>query len=98
MSLACASLPACYAARRGVQLLSLTARLQSDPVRRIGETAQLTLDGMAPGGLVPGGRGVRDAQKVRLMHAAVRHLVRDSDVYDPEWGVPINQEDSRGRS
>src|SRR5829696_2786771 len=40
MSLACASLPACYGSRRGVQVLALTARLQSDPVRRIGETAQ----------------------------------------------------------
>ena len=96
MSLACASLPACYAARRGVQVLSLTARLQSDPVRRIGETAQLTLDCMAPGGLAPGGRGVRDAQKVRLMHAAVRHLVQESDLYDTEWGVPVNQEDLAG--
>jgi len=96
MALACASLPACYAARRGVQVLSLTARLQSDPVRRIGETAQLTLHCMAPGGLAPAGAGVRDAQKVRLMHAAVRHLVLESEVYDPEWGVPINQEDLAG--
>ncbi len=96
MSLACASLPACYAARRGVQVLHLTTRLQSDPVRRIGETAQLTLDCMAPGGLDAGGGGIRDAQKVRLMHAAVRHLVLDSDAYDRSWGVPVNQEDLVG--
>lgn len=96
MALACASLPACYAARKGVQVLHLTARLQSDPVRRIGETAQLVLDVMAPGGLSPGGGGVRDAQKVRLMHAAVRHLVAESEYWDPSWGVPINQEDLGG--
>ena len=96
MALACASLPACYAARKGVQVLHLTARLQTDPVRRIGETAQLTLDAMAPGGLAPGGAGVRDAQKVRLMHAAVRHLVGTSESWDPDWGVPINQEDLGG--
>jgi len=96
MALACASLPACYAARKGVQVLHLTARLQSDPVRRIGETAQLVLDVMAPGGLSPGGGGVRDAQKVRLMHAAVRHLVAESEHWDPSWGVPINQEDLGG--
>jgi hypothetical protein len=96
MALACASLPACYAARKGVQVLHLTARLQSDPVRRIGETAQLVLDVMAPGGLSPGGGGVRDAQKVRLMHAAVRHLVADSEYWDPDWGLPINQEDLGG--
>ena len=96
MALACASLPACYAARKGVQVLHLTARLQTDPVRRIGETAQLTLDAMAPGGLAPGGAGVRDAQKVRLMHAAVRHLVGTSGAWDPDWGVPVNQEDLAG--
>ena len=96
MALACASLPACYAARKGVQVLHLTARLQTDPVRRIGETAQLTLDAMAPGGLAPGGAGVRDAQKVRLMHAAVRHLVGTSGAWDPDWGVPVNQEDLGG--
>ena len=96
MSLACASLPACYASRRGVQVLGMTDRLKSNPVRRIGETAQLTLDAMSPGGLEPGGKGIRDAQKVRLMHAAVRHLVSTSDAYDPEWGTPVNQEDLGG--
>ena len=93
MALACASLPACYAMRRGVQVLSLTARLQTDPVRRIGEVAQMTMHVMAPGGLAPGGTGIRDAQKVRLMHAAVRHLALASDSWDAEWGTPVNQED-----
>jgi hypothetical protein len=74
MAFACASLPKCYAFRKGVQVLHLTARLQSDPIRRIGETAQLILDVMAPGGLAAEGHGVRDTQKVRLMHAAVRQL------------------------
>ncbi len=93
VALACASLPACYAMRRGVQVLSLTARLQTDPVRRIGETAQMTLHAMSAGGLAPGGAGIRDAQKVRLMHGAVRHLALACDEWDPDWGVPINQED-----
>ena len=30
------------------------------------------------------------------MHAAVRHLVRSSPRYDPEWGTPVNQEDLAG--
>ena len=93
VALACASLPACYAMSRGVQVLHLTARLQTDPVRRIGETAQMTLHAMSAGGLQPGGAGIRDAQKVRLMHAAVRHLALESDEWDPDWGVPVNQED-----
>jgi hypothetical protein len=93
MAFACASLPKCYACRKGVQVLHLTARLQSDPVRRIAETAQLILNVMAPGGLGPGGRGIRDAQKVRLMHAAVRHLCVRSDQWDADWDTPGNQED-----
>jgi hypothetical protein len=93
MALACASLPACYAMRRGVQVLSLTARLQTDPVRRVGEVAQMTMHVMAPGGLPPSGTGIRDAQKVRLMHAAVRHLALAGDEWDADWGTPINQED-----
>ncbi|HEX6387787.1 MAG TPA: oxygenase MpaB family protein, partial [Solirubrobacteraceae bacterium] len=48
------------------------------------------------GGLAPGGAGVRDTQKVRLMHAAVRHLVASSEAWDPDWGVPVNQEDLGG--
>jgi hypothetical protein len=93
LALATASLPACYAMRRGVQVLALTARLHTDPVRRIGETAQMCLHALAAGGLAPGGAGIRDAQKVRLMHAAVRHLALASDDWDPEWGTPVNQED-----
>jgi hypothetical protein len=93
LALACASLPACYAMRRGVQVLALTARLHTDPVRRIGETAQMTLHAMSAGGLSAGGAGIRDAQKVRLMHAAVRHLALAGEDWDPDWGTPINQED-----
>ena len=78
--------------RQGVQVLALTARLHTDPVRRIGETAQMTLHAMSAGGLAPGGAGIRDAQKVRLMHAAVRHLALASDDWVPV-GTPVNQED-----
>ena len=96
MVFACASLPQCYACAKGVQVLALTARLQGDATRRIAETAQLILDVMAPGGLGPDGRGIRDAQKVRLMHAAVRHLCLRSERWDPAWDTPVNQEDLAG--
>jgi hypothetical protein len=96
MAFACASLPKCYAFPKGVQVLHLTARLQSDPVRRIAETAQLILDVMEPGGLGFGGRGIRDAQKVRLMHAAVRRLCSRSEHWNTSWDTPINQEDLAG--
>jgi hypothetical protein len=96
LGLLCASLPSCYAAAKGVQVLHLTARLETDPFRRIVETAQMVIDVMAPGGMEPGGTGLRSAQKVRLMHAAVRHLIRKSNYWNTEWGQPINQEDLAG--
>jgi hypothetical protein len=99
-SLFFSSLPTCYACGKGVQVLHLTARLQTDPQRRIAETGQLILDVMAPGGLSPNGSGVRDVQKVRLMHAAIRHLIRHhprwQPLWDPAWSEPINQEDMAG--
>ncbi|HYO51517.1 oxygenase MpaB family protein [Archangium sp.] len=96
VSLFCGALPASYAAAMGVQVIHLTARLATDPFRRIVETAQMLVDVLAPDGLAPGGSGIRTAQKVRLMHAAVRHLLLESGQWNPEWGHPINQEDLAG--
>ncbi|WP_224242737.1 oxygenase MpaB family protein [Hyalangium gracile] len=96
VALFCASLPSCYAAAKGVRVLHLTARLETDPARRIMETAQMIVDVMTPGGLAQGGQGLRSAQKVRLMHAAVRHLIHRSGHWNPAWGQPINQEDMAG--
>jgi hypothetical protein len=68
--------------------------------RRIFETAQFILDAMSPGGLSAKGRGIRSAQKVRLMHAAIRHYIqtvpRWNQQWNDAWGVPINQEDLAG--
>jgi ER-bound oxygenase mpaB/B'/Rubber oxygenase, catalytic domain len=92
------SLPADYAAKRGVQVLYRTGRLLTSPIRRVFETTQMVVDVMSPGGLGPEGRGIRTAQKVRLMHAAVRHLLQHqpSLPWDAELGFPINQEDLAG--
>ncbi len=90
-----ASLPSAYACRRGVQVLGLTARLETDTKRRLNETAQFHLDVMEPGALDAGGRGYADVRHVRLMHAAVRWLIQNDPrvEWDPAWGTPINQED-----
>lgn len=99
MLLCCYSLPSSYAARKGVQVLHRTAYLAKRPNRRLFETSQFIVDVLSPGGLGPGGRGVRTAQKVRLMHAAIRHLIL-ADKTSPwdvnELGIPINQEDLLG--
>jgi uncharacterized protein (DUF2236 family) len=99
MLLCCYSLPSSYAAKKGVQVLYRTAYLAKRPNRRLFETAQFIVDVLSPGGLGPGGRGVITAQKVRLMHAAIRHLIV-VDKANPwgaaDLGVPINQEDLLG--
>src|SRR5439155_16091528 len=90
------AIPAAYAARRGVQVLHRTAYFQRRPMRRVWETTQFVVDVMSGGGLGPDGLGLRTAQKVRLMHAAIRHFLlndRDRPWDQAELGIPINQED-----
>lgn len=98
------SLPASYTARRGAQVLAQTRRLESNPLRRLIETTQMVVDVMSPGGLrlaAAGdshGKGVRSAQKVRLMHGAIRRLIlaRSGEQWVQAFGVPINQMDLAG--
>ncbi len=97
----CASLPSSYAAAKGVKVLYLTARLDTDARRRVMETGQFLIDAMTVGGLDEHGKGRRTIQRVRLMHAAVRHLIKARNELTPgmwhaDWGTPINQEDLAG--
>jgi hypothetical protein len=99
----CASLPSSYAAAKGVQVLHLTGRLQTDPRRRVIETGQFLIDALTVGGLDDDAKGRRAIQKVRLMHATVRHLIKAHNDREPgpwkwdrDWGEPINQEDLAG--
>jgi hypothetical protein len=98
-----ASLPAGYAGAKGAKVLFRTARLVTDPRRRVVETGQMLLHAMSVGGLEVGAPGWVDARRVRLMHAAVRHLVATAPGsgelprWDAAaWGVPVNQEDLLG--
>jgi hypothetical protein len=95
--LATGSLVYCYAGYPGVKVLTFSRRLDHDAVRRVGETAQFVLSVMAPGSLESGGRGVCKIQKVRLLHAGIRHLVTTSRRWDVTGdGAPICQEDLAG--
>lgn len=96
MLLGFASLPQTYASRNGSHVLVFTQRLTRDTQRRVLETFQFVMNALSPGGLDPGGRGLRDAQKIRLMHAAIRRYVAAQPDYDPAWGRPVNQEDMVG--
>ncbi|MDH3643926.1 MAG: DUF2236 domain-containing protein, partial [Gammaproteobacteria bacterium] len=86
-----------YSAANGARVLHETGYLENRVARRLVETTQMVIDVMKPGGLAPGGDGVRTAHEIRLLHAAIRYLInhRDSD-WDPAWGHPINQEDMAG--
>ena len=92
-----ASLPNSYCMAKGSHVLTITAQLTGHVHRRIFRTAQFVADVMQPGGLGPNGRGIRTAQKVRLIHASIRYCVRHvpewQAEWDPAWGKPVNQED-----
>jgi hypothetical protein len=96
--LATYGLPASYAARKGVQVLYRTAFLERRPMRRVLETARLLVEVLTQGCFSAEGQAVRSLQKVRLMHAAIRHRLQHhpTEPWDPALGVPINQEDLAG--
>ncbi|MGB1249553.1 MAG: oxygenase MpaB family protein [Candidatus Promineifilaceae bacterium] len=97
-----AALPATYAAKKGVQVLMLTERMAKPKHvhQRLSETGRFVFDVMGPNGFEPQGRAIRSAQKVRLVHGMVRHHIvhadNHADIWDNEWGTPINQEDMAG--
>lgn len=99
MGLFCSSLPQAYAAANGAHVIVQTQGMTKHVRQRIFETAQFLFDVLDEGALEPSGRGLRTAQKVRLMHATVRHFLLRRE--DPKWdtavlGLPINQEDEAG--
>jgi hypothetical protein len=94
------ALPYAYATRNGSHVLQISSELTRHVHRRIFRTAQFIMDVMQADGLEPGGRGIRSAQKVRLLHASIRHRIQHQEdwklKWDPAWGLPINQEDLVG--
>jgi hypothetical protein len=75
ISLICASLPECYTMRTGVRILDLTGQLGEHTNRRLHQTAVMVLAVMGRHGLQTDGRGIRQAQKVRLIHSAIRYRI-----------------------
>lgn len=97
LALLTSSLPQSYAAADGARVLVQTQGMTRNVNLRILNTARFVFDVCADGGMGPEGRGIRTAQKVRLMHAAVRAMLLRGTGWDVEsWGVPINQEDILG--
>ncbi|WP_320775676.1 oxygenase MpaB family protein [Streptomyces sp. CRN 30] len=95
-ALSFASMPACYVVPHVAKLLSATHGLDY-PSKRMAETGQFTVHLMRPDAFEAGGRFVPAAQKVRLLHASIRHHLVREDRWDVgALGVPICQEDMIG--
>ncbi|MEU0084401.1 oxygenase MpaB family protein [Streptomyces sp. NPDC006274] len=95
-ALSFAAMPACYVVPHVAKLLSATHGL-SYPSRRMAETGQFTVYLMQPDAFEAGSRFIPAAQKVRLLHASIRHHLKRENRWDTgALGVPICQEDVIG--
>ncbi|MGW4029543.1 oxygenase MpaB family protein [Streptomyces sp. NPDC004838] len=95
-ALSFASMPACYVVPRVAKLLSATHSLEY-PSKRMAETGQFTVYLMQPGAFEAGSRFIPAAQKVRLLHASIRHHLSRGGHWDAKaMGTPICQEDMIG--
>lgn len=93
------SLPLLYSCQNGAEVLVKTSRLTNSQqgleifTRRIAETGQFLVDVMTPGALQKGGTGIQSIQKVRLIHASIRHFLSKQGWEAQRFGQPVNQED-----
>jgi hypothetical protein len=93
--LGCYSLPYCYAAADGAQVLWLSERIKNDTYQRLEETGEFVF-GIMQERDWRNGRNIIRILKIRLMHAVIRYFTRHSPKWDTSLGVPINQEDMAG--
>lgn len=70
----------------------LTGRVHSDQAtRRFKQNNRHLLEIFLPHGLRQEGDGYRLSARIRFVHAMVRHLLKDSDVWDTQaWGTPLS--------
>ncbi|MGW7463076.1 oxygenase MpaB family protein, partial [Streptomyces sp. NPDC054797] len=95
-ALSFASMPACYVLPHVAKLLSATHSLKY-PSKRMAETGQFTVYLMQPNAFEAGSRFIPAAQKVRLLHASIRHHLKREGRWDTAaLGTPICQEDMIG--
>lgn len=88
-----AAMPVTYAVPRMSRLLSSTHSL-AYPSRRMANTGQFVTYLMQSDSFAQGSKFIPAAQKVRLLHAAVRRHLREGGHWDVERdGLPICQED-----
>lgn len=87
-----ASLPLSYSSPAGNKPLVFSGQLINRAARRLGETARFVYLTSQSGALRRFGDGFKATVKVRLIHAQVRRLLKQSGHWDAgKWGEPINQ-------
>ena len=88
------SLPAGYAAPNLARVLVMSGNLKNHPYKRLLGVLQMVVNVTARGGFEQDGKAQVTAARLRLLHAGVRHLVRQRfPDYELRCGVPVNHED-----
>ncbi|MDR7149874.1 hypothetical protein J2W49_001829 [Hydrogenophaga palleronii] len=88
----CASLPECYVLPQLAGVLHIAGQLEAHTEHRIRQTAAMVFPVMMRGGLMsPGGTGVAQVLKVRLIHATIRHLILRGNPAQVRGLVPRRQ-------
>jgi hypothetical protein len=86
----CASLPECYVLPDLSAVLHAAGQLEAHTDYRVRSTAAMIFPVMLAGGLTtPGGGGVAQALKGRLIHATIRHLILRGAPRDALGGAPV---------
>ncbi|MFN8347623.1 MAG: oxygenase MpaB family protein [Spirosomataceae bacterium] len=93
--LGCYSLPYCYAAADGAQVLWLSQRIKNDTYKRLEETGEFVF-GIMQERDWRNERNILKILKIRLMHAVIRYYTNYSAQWEKAWGLPVNQEDMAG--
>lgn len=88
------SLPSGYAAPRLSSILELTQNLEKRPYRRALGVLQMLVNIATPAAFEPAGRAVVTGQKLRLLHAGIRHVVQHRlPDFAARHGTPVSQLD-----
>ena len=91
------SLPEGYAAPNLAIILNMSGDLRVHPYKRLLATLQTVVNVSTIRGFEDGGRAVITAQKLRLLHAGIRHITRRyRPGFESTYGIPVNQEDMLG--
>ncbi len=88
------SLPEGYAAPNLSIILNISGQLEKHTFKRLLATLQMVVNVTTSRGFQKGGKAVITAQKLRLLHAGIRHITgRYRPRYAETYGVPVNLED-----